>query len=58
MCSEYRGQKYCSEALKLLARMLRAEGVTGLAKIAIRDASYERSLHILKEFAQRFDTTL
>ena len=52
ICSDYRRQKYCSEALKLLAKMLRTEGVTGLAKIAIRDTEYKRSLHLLEEFAK------
>jgi len=55
ICCEYRGQKYCSEALKLLTQMLIAEGVTGLAKIAIRDTEYERSLHLLEEFAKCFN---
>ncbi|MDR3409950.1 MAG: hypothetical protein P4L87_03230 [Formivibrio sp.] len=41
--------------MKLLAKMLRAEGVTGLAKIAIRDTEYKHSIHLLEEFAKCFN---
>lgn len=54
---EYRGQGYCSEALALLADVLIAEGVTGLTTILILDADYQRSLHLLKAFAKRFDSS-
>ncbi len=54
--SEYRGHRYCSEALALLADMLKAEGATGLTHILILDVDYGRSLHLLEEFAIRFNT--
>jgi hypothetical protein len=55
--SEYRGQGYCSEALALLADTLKAEGVTGLAKILILDADYKRSHCLLQAFVKRFYAT-
>lgn len=53
--SEYRGHGYCSEALALLADILKAEGAIGLTHISILDADYGRSLHLLEEFAIRFN---